>query len=287
MASAFVIRHLSLDSVGVAITLTGCLALLADANRQGQAPLKGSIPAKEGRVSPNTFPPQQCRQLERDGFIVVDNFLTPQQVQAARQAIEVLDDNRKFRASPYEEDDVDSSSRTRDRVLVNRSGELDLVRQAIAGIAKSLADSDFKGFVPADNYKDNTLFMPAQMQVSICGGKEDKPSTHNFYHKHVDNAEANHLGELGLLGWLRSQHLRKRYLTCIVYLNPEWKEGDGGCLRVFKASEGVGDGSDAPYLDVAPLAGRVVIFSSTYQVHSVLATNVQRYACAVWLALGD
>jgi 2OG-Fe(II) oxygenase superfamily len=213
-----------------------------------------------------------------------------------------LDARRQFRASPDDDSTTPALTRTRDRVLINRRGSLDLVRQQIAGFAKSLADSDFQGF-PTDGYHSSVLQMPAQMQVSICGGTQCQEkdashveesalvaSTHNFFHKHLDSAGANHLGELGVLGWLRSQHLRRRYLTCLVYLNPDWKEGDGGCLRMFTGNKGdpdeLGGDQDAEsFVDIPPLAGRLIVFSSPRQVHAVLPTNVQRYACAVWLAL--
>lgn len=279
---------LTLDRVGVAATVAGCLGLVVEAQRQGKAPMKGSLPAREGNASGRVFTSKQCRQLEQDGYIVLDNFLSKQQVQEARNAIQTLDNNYQFRGSPYETfDGKASDTRTRDRVIVNRSGTLDSVRVQISAFAKSLVDSDFQGF-PKDEYDSSSLHVPSQMQVSICGGKDttnpdEEESTHNFYHKHLDSAGADDLKELGVIGWIRSQHLRQRYLTCIVYLNTDWKEGDGGCLRVFPH----GDDSKDPdsSVDIAPLGGRMVVFSSPSLLHGVLPTNVQRYACAVWLAL--
>ncbi|KAG7368454.1 2(OG)-Fe(II) oxygenase superfamily protein [Nitzschia inconspicua] len=307
----------SLDKVGVGMTVAGCLALVTDAMRQGQAPLNGSLPARDGNANGRVFTPEQCRQLEKDGYNVMDGFLSPQQVKDARQAIRKLDDDYQFRGSPYETFDGTSSTiRTRDRVIINKIGNhLDLVRQHIASFAKCLVDSDFQGF-PGDAYLESTstLHMPAQMQVSICdavGGidtrlqtvnnmKSDneiencnhrydgiQKSTHNFYHEHKDSAGADNLGELGIIGWIKSQHLRQRYLTCILYLNTDWKEGDGGCLRVFptgNSSDALKDGAPK-HVDIAPLAGRMIVFSSPTLVHAVMATNVERYACVVWLAL--
>jgi hypothetical protein len=254
--------------------------------------MQGSIPAREGNASGRVFTTKQCRQLERDGYIVMDNFLTKQQVESAQHAIETLDSNYQFRGSPTDSfDDGPSTTRAFDRVIINRRGTLDLVRQQVSGFAKSLVDSDFHGF-PNDAYNTRTLCVPAQMQVSICGGTEtrnpsEESSTHNFYHKHLDSAGANNLGELGIIGWIRSRHLRQRYLTCIVYLNSDWKEGDGGCLRIFPNGDTKKDAcSDEPvHVDVAPLAGRMVVFSSPTLFHVVLVTRVQRFACAVWLAL--
>jgi hypothetical protein len=260
--------------------------------------MQGSVPAREGKALGKVFTTFQCRQLERDGYLVIDNFLTSQQVDIARHSIETLDNNYQFRGSPTESfDGSPAKTRAFDRVIVNRIGTLDLVRQQVASFAKSLVDSDFQGF-PEDayNYNSSRLHVPAQMQVSICGGTEtrnerdvESSSTHNFYHKHLDSAGADNFGELGIIGWIRSRHLRQRYLTCIVYLNPDWKEGDGGCLRVFPKGElddeGGGDGQEPLHVDIAPLGGRMIVFSSSSLFHVVQTTRVQRFACAVWLAL--
>ncbi|CAB9523495.1 2OG-Fe(II) oxygenase [Seminavis robusta] len=315
-SSSFTRRSVSLDTVGVVVTLSGCVGLLVNADRRGRAPLRGAVPARDGTAAHRTFTAQQSRELERKGFLIVDNFLTPQQVADARHAIQLLDDKRQFRASPDYDvpdhhhddndtiiyDEISTEPRTRDRALINRTGVLDrIVRHSFSEFATSLVHSDFQGFPTRngkgkDAYRTSILYMPAQMQVNICGGtteEEDtakavaitKASTYNFYHKHLDSAGATHLGELGLIGWLRSQHLRERYLTCIVYLNPDWKEGDGGCLRMYDSPDQ--QKQDDSYLDIQPLSGRMVIFSSSAQVHAVLATKAQRYACAVWLALKD
>jgi len=166
-----------------------------------------------------------------------------------------------------------------------------LVRQTIGGFAKSLAANPHFQGLPNDSYQTSVLHVPVQMQVSICDGTESADddndnvtSTHNFYHKHLDSAGATDLTDLGILGWLRSQHLRQRYITCIVYLNSDWKVGDGGCLRIFHEE---GDNDDSAYIDIPPIAGRMIVFSSPTKVHAVLATHAQRYACAVWLALKD
>jgi 2OG-Fe(II) oxygenase superfamily len=291
-ASLFWRRHLSFDKVGIGMTVAWTLKLVMDAVREGRAPMQGSIPAREGNALGRVFTTIQCRQLERDGYIVMDNFLTKQQVEMARNSIETLDTNYQFRGSPSESfDNIPAKTRAFDRVIINRTGALDSVRQQVASFAKSLVDSDFQGF-PDDAYKTSRLHVPAQMQVSICGGTEtrkpgEESSTHNFYHKHLDSAGADNLGDLGIIGWIRSRHLRQRYLTCIVYLNPDWKEGDGGCLRVFPKGETDedGNGQEPPHVDIAPLGGRMIVFSSPSLLHVVQATRVQRFACAVWLAL--
>jgi len=67
----------------------------------------------------------------------------------------------------------------------------------------------------------------------------------------------------------------KRMLTCLLYLNPEWKEGDGGEVRLW------------PFLrrprDVAPLLDRLLLFRSDRVLHRVLPARAERYCLTIWL----
>jgi transposase-like protein len=91
-----------------------------------------------------------------------------------------------------------------------------------------------------------------------------------------------------------------RVLTCIVYFNEGWTEGDGGELRLHLDHErrsgdagGGGAGgaaaadsdsdSDSDWTDVSPLGGRLVVFWSDGRVpHSVRAVMADRFALSVW-----
>eukprot|EP00760_Papus_ankaliazontas_P028460 PhM_4_TR3724/c0_g1_i1/m.87346/K09592/EGLN, HPH; hypoxia-inducible factor prolyl hydroxylase len=65
-----------------------------------------------------------------------------------------------------------------------------------------------------------------------------------------------------------------RRLTCVFYLNPDWKEGAGGTLRVKTSGKTV---------DVAPLCDRLALFWSDRRCpHEVMPSNQNRYAVTVW-----
>jgi len=81
----------------------------------------------------------------------------------------------------------------------------------------------------------------------------------SFYEKHIDQFQG-------------SSH---RLLSFACYLNPQWKEAHGGCLRLYSAS---GESHE-----IAPLAGRLVIFRSDLVPHEVLTTAVNRYSITGWL----
>ena len=84
------------------------------------------------------------------------------------------------------------------------------------------------------------------------------------YPRHVDNSDGN-----------------GRILTCILYLNAEWRPGDGGELRLAPAAPAQ---SGSAFLDVAPLLNRFVMFWSDARMpHEVKPALRQRAACTLWL----
>lgn len=66
---------------------------------------------------------------------------------------------------------------------------------------------------------------------------------------------------------------RKISLAC--YLNPDWKAGDGGELRIYDKN---GDS-----IDIAPKAGHLAIFRSDTVEHEVLTTHTDRYSITGWM----
>ena len=70
-----------------------------------------------------------------------------------------------------------------------------------------------------------------------------------------------------------------RLLTCLVYLNPDWTEGDGGELELI------------PFLSnpqkIAPLHDRMVIFRSDRVLHRVLQATRERFCFTIWIDGSD
>lgn len=80
----------------------------------------------------------------------------------------------------------------------------------------------------------------------------------SFYKRHLDQFK-------------KDDH---RKLSIICYLNKDWKEEDGGQLRIFHP-----DGS----CDVLPLAGRLVCFRSDQLEHEVLPAKRDRLSLTGWI----
>ncbi|KAG2178082.1 hypothetical protein INT43_003335 [Umbelopsis isabellina] len=68
----------------------------------------------------------------------------------------------------------------------------------------------------------------------------------------------------------------QRRVTAIIYLNPDWVQGDGGELRLFGKNS-------APHQDVEPIASRLVVFLSGVVDHAVISASKPRYALTAWI----
>jgi Rps23 Pro-64 3,4-dihydroxylase Tpa1-like proline 4-hydroxylase len=67
-----------------------------------------------------------------------------------------------------------------------------------------------------------------------------------------------------------------RLITAITYLNEDWKDGDGGELRLYPFP--------FEHVDIRPIFARMVIFSSVHMLHRVLPSNKTRYCFTNWLS---
>lgn len=80
----------------------------------------------------------------------------------------------------------------------------------------------------------------------------------SHYHRHLDqfNERSN------------------RQITVLIYLNENWKKGNGGELVIYKNEQEI---------IVEPIAKRLLLFKSDTIEHEVLTTNVPRYSLTGWL----
>jgi Rps23 Pro-64 3,4-dihydroxylase Tpa1-like proline 4-hydroxylase len=304
----------------MASVTAGCLTLWTTAYLEGRAPLNGSCKcldtnnganSVQGRSSERTSPifqlnSKQCHELQSTGFLVVDEFLTAAQVQDARESIEWdrfqpnashADDKTVVRTDlvyfqSFNEGSVDDVF---ENGTTSKENGMRRTQGLMRSVGYAITTSEFSGFRLLSTagkgseaqkfvtYNRHRLFVPNQMQVSLYqpGG--------TFYKEHTDTC-SDYFLDLGLVGYLRSWYLQKRYLTCIVYLNDaedDWKEMDGGCLRIFHSDslDSNARRKEPLYTDVKPESGRMVLFSSEAIRHAVLPTFAPRLACSLWFTL--
>ena len=82
----------------------------------------------------------------------------------------------------------------------------------------------------------------------------------SFYRRHLDQ----HAGT------------RRRVLSCLLYLNPDWQPDHGGQLRLYPPAGG-------PAVDLPPVGGTFVCFRSADVYHEVLTARHERYSLSGWL----
>jgi SM-20-related protein len=80
----------------------------------------------------------------------------------------------------------------------------------------------------------------------------------SFYKKHVDQFRNND----------------SRQFSMIMYLNADWKDGDGGELSIHHKDR---------IQQISPLNGRIIFFKSNELPHEVLMTNKPRMSITGWL----
>lgn len=68
-----------------------------------------------------------------------------------------------------------------------------------------------------------------------------------------------------------------RVLSCILYLNAGWSVPDGGELRLY-----LSEADRAPWVDIEPIGGRLVCFSTERFAHEVLPVARERLSLSGW-----
>jgi SM-20-related protein len=66
----------------------------------------------------------------------------------------------------------------------------------------------------------------------------------------------------------------RRRVSLVLYLNTNWEPAHGGVLRIHE--------TDSQYLDVEPLAGRLVAFLTLGREHEVLSARRERLSISGW-----
>ena len=66
----------------------------------------------------------------------------------------------------------------------------------------------------------------------------------------------------------------QRKLSLVLYLNPGWQCADGGVLRIHNARGG--------FVDVEPIAGRLICFLTPGREHEVLEARRERLSISGW-----
>jgi SM-20-related protein len=69
-----------------------------------------------------------------------------------------------------------------------------------------------------------------------------------------------------------------RAISLVLYLNDDWRAGDGGALRLFASAD-----APLPALELAPEGGTLVALRSDTIAHEVAPARRERWSIAAWL----
>ena len=86
------------------------------------------------------------------------------------------------------------------------------------------------------------------------------------YHKHLDQFVGK----------------EERKISCILYLNDDWQDTDGGQLRIYLGKQDLDKQNQAQFFDVLPTGGKLVVFVSSDFIHEVLPAKRERIAITGW-----
>jgi SM-20-related protein len=183
--------------------------------------------------------------LAEDEYVVLDDFLSPEEVEALLGAIRIHQEEENFRKAGI------------------GNAHLFQVKKEVRG--------DFiKWIEPVDalpaslNFLSRIDDLRLQLNRLLFLSLRDFEAHYaiypkgTFYEAHVDQ--------------FQSSLTRKISIAC--YLNTHWQEGDGGELAIHKEGQ---------VLKYAPLAGRLALFRSDTVLHEVLRTEKPRYSITGWL----
>jgi SM-20-related protein len=221
---------------------------------------------------------QSIKELGSKGYVVLPDFLSPALVSSLNQDVKSLRNVNKFKVARIGQDFSNTlntdiriaetcfigESKLQDIASTDRNmlyNLLDQTRQSLSGnvlldeISPTTGELD-KGAPALDKSLSELLYA-----YYPEGG---------FYRRHVDAVP-------------NSASILRSY-SLLLYLNKDWKESDGGHLRIHLDSGGdfLPAGEEPNYVDIEPRGGTLVLFKSDKIPHEVLDTNSERVAVVGW-----
>jgi 2OG-Fe(II) oxygenase superfamily len=212
--------------------------------------------------------PQMATALSKDGYFTTTEFLESSMIQRLRDQCVALRDNGRFEPS-WSEKIVHGTAVRFDKEGVFAcepdGRDYDTAPDLIVYLSVLLQTLPLalNQQSPTRDMDLSNAAFNAKLAVTSPGG--------STYPMHIDNPEGIAAGDT-------------RKLTCILYLNPDYQEGDGGELQIVLAPDRT--------VDLTPQGGRLVAFWSDEVPHQVLPTaphadkndtRYDRYALTIWI----
>lgn len=183
--------------------------------------------------------------LADQGYAEVDNFLSQQEVQAI-----LATDDFKNGLLQFKKAGIGKSQEKQ----INESIRGDYIQWIDGGTTQKAVEVYLNRLRQLMEFVNRTLYLSLKdLEVH----RTIYPIG-SFYKRHLDQFKKDD----------------RRKLSVICYLNTDWKESEGGQLRIY-----LPNGST----DILPLAGRLVCFRSDLLEHEVLPATRERLSLTGWL----
>ncbi len=183
--------------------------------------------------------------LAENGFAIADDFLSPAEVQSVLQLDEFRDGLLQFKKAGI--------GKLQDK-QINEAIRGDYIQWVDRTLAQSPLGVYLTRLNELISFVNQNLFLSLKdyevhMTIYPAG---------SYYKRHLDQFK-------------KDDH---RKLSVICYLNENWREEEGGQLRIYLPEK---------HIDVLPLAGRLVCFRSDLLEHEVLPATRPRLSLTGWI----
>ncbi len=202
---------------------------------------------------------QQLDQITDRGYCVIDNFLNPSIIDTLASEILALENRALLHAA--------NTGRAQTTVNTKLRGD------SIYWLNESEASPAQQTYFDEMDHLRSGLNQHLYLGLDVLESHLALYPIGASYQKHLDRFKAND-----------NAQLPQRQISCILYLNKDWLEEDGGYLRLYLNADDATDGivATAPSLDIAPIAGRLVMFLSDTFYHEVLPAKRVRMSLTGW-----
>mmetsp|Transcript_36942 Transcript_36942/g.74682 ORF Transcript_36942/g.74682 Transcript_36942/m.74682 type:complete len:182 (-) Transcript_36942:96-641(-) len=150
--------------------------------------------------------------------------------------------------------------------------DLDQMCKLIKGLASAISRH-------ADSSDELAWLCPPNFLQLACFAGQGRG-----YVRHLDNPAHGNPDNPQFSEGVVGSRVCDRRVTAIAYFNDEWREEDGGCLRLFSPEAGREQEAVATLL---PRAGRMVLFDSTRFFHEVQPAFRERWALSAWMTIPE
>lgn len=183
--------------------------------------------------------------LAENGFAIIDDFLSPHEVQSILQLDEFKNGLLQFKKAgigKLQDKQINEAIRGDYIQWVDRTSAPPSIQAYLAKLNELISFVNQSLFLSLKDYEVHmTIYPPG-----------------SYYKRHLDQFK-------------KDDH---RKLSVICYLNENWKEDEGGQLRIYLPEK---------HMDVLPVAGRLVCFRSDQLEHEVLAATRPRLSLTGWI----